>query len=172
MSKINHARPSLRYLDNLRRELSRQPSTATIVTRPTVRASGISGKLAAHICSFNGFTDAQQQVLGRLIQTYGLYMDAVLAHIDSIMGPGNQTRRQKLRDAARIDVVIAGTGFVLQCAVDEAAGEPGVLRWYAQLQKLLPKGERSSWNELNTILNEDVLADLEARLADGRTLAS
>lgn len=169
MSKINHARPSLRYLDNLRRELSRYPSTAAIVAKPVARASGSTTKLAANIQSFTALTTKQQQVLGQLINTYGIYMDAITAHIESIVGLGNMARREKLRDASRVDVVNASVEFVLQCLADEMAGAPGVLRWYAQLQKLLLKAERPSWSELNTILNEDCLTKVEARLFSGGT---
>jgi len=177
MTRLNHKRPSLRYLDNLRRELSKRPTLADLVTAPmagtavvkrcqTVRTCRPQNRPAfnRHIETFDQLKVDQQRAIGALIEHYARYQEASSLYLQYFLTPRKSGKMRKAREAARLDLAQVGADYILQCVRDAAAMAPGVLEWLARLKRLMTRDERREWEELNEILITESAPMAEARL--------
>jgi len=167
MSRIDHNRPSLRYLDNLRRELSRvplisQPAWAlpqapvrpAPTHQPQARPAASAAAYERHIQRFDALTQEQQQVLDHMINAYGALIDARLAELEVFLEPGKRRKeRRAAREKAERVVSNACSAFHKQCRLEAAGGKSPTREWYRKLLTLLGP-ERTHWEELEIIIKE------------------
>lgn len=174
MTRINHNRPSLRYLDNLRREIRREDRPAPSWFNPD-RAKQFGVQLAKpesfpeYVSDFGKLPVNQQEIAGCAIEAFGAYLDANLGVISLIMKGKSKARKaaKKAQDQAHETFIIAGAVLVGTIIEDMAAKRDGFWQWFQRFYAGLDWQSKLTWSDFgNTLLEECLQLWFAQQLAD------
>ena len=173
MTKLNHRRPSLRYLDNFRREIRKAPTPI-----PDWYANPAAKKLLpetdmlpSYMQEFAKLSELQRLAMGRVIEAFARFQETVLADISELFSK-NKKKRQTLtraRDEAHGFLVVLGAAMFHQIIRDAANGSAALLQWYLKFVGGLDHRTRLAWSELDYVLTEESLPLYEAWLTNEET---
>lgn len=158
MTKLNHARPIFRYLDNLRREMRNAPAGAvpddyggepiTVVTRTGKPRKALMPRL----------TNTEAEIAFGMLEALSAYIDSDLAVIQTFpklkaKGKGNTAMAMAARDVAEEALVKACAQFLIQGMQSKQQGREHLINWYGWLHDVFEEqgetGLCSAWETLN-----------------------
>lgn len=149
MSKINHSRPVLRYIDNVRREAAR-PGVADWRTGPMQPATGRG--LSSVMVAFDELPDDHRGIFNLCLARFGEFLEAQAAYIEAIGKRGASRGRKAAAEAARAALVEA-TAVLIWMEVEAAQkGYTGALTWYGKFHRTLSTDDRRAWEWFDGIL--------------------
>ncbi|MDW3057880.1 MULTISPECIES: hypothetical protein [Vibrio] len=138
MAKINHSRPYLRYVDNIRRELSK--ASAQYRQSPNKSKASLS---AWDKMSRIELTDVEEKSLFDIIELSTSYIDLSCEIISLIMVKGSSKKRKKLnakREEVHQRLQEASDVLVASEMLNQMNGRSsGVFDWWKLLQSILDK---------------------------------
>jgi hypothetical protein len=162
MVKINHSRPSLRYLDNLRRELAREDRPSPTWFDPAkIKARSIrlepEESLPAYVLAFADLPERQQQIADCAFEAYSEYMETSTKVISLVLGGKSKAKKTAKREHEE-----AREAFILQCAVlastileDLAAERSGFWGWFQDFFAGLDNPSKWAWTDFGEMLLEE-----------------
>jgi hypothetical protein len=164
VSKINHNRPYLRYIDNLRRELRREDRPSPTWFDPdNLPKLGLRAEPAAsypeYVVEFGKLPVRQQEIAGCAIEAFGTYMDTCLTAISLVIKGKSKARKaaKKAQDAALEGFVVAGAVLVGTIIEDMAEKRIGFWGWFQSFYEGLDRQERLGWSDFAEMLLGDSL---------------
>jgi hypothetical protein len=164
MVKINHNRPSLRYLDNLRRELARENRPSPTWFHPeNIEAHSMrferEESFPAYVLAFAKLPERQQQIAGCAIDAFCEYMDASTKVISLVLGGKSKAKKFAKREQEE-----TREALTIQCAVlastimdDLAAGRSGFWDWFQDFYANLDNPSKWAWTDFGEMLLEEGL---------------
>lgn len=172
MVKINHSRPYLKYIDNIRREANKatqryQPENASI-SRPkgSSQAKRITfwDKMAAI-----ELTVDENELIFLLFEKTGEYFDTSSDAISLILAKGKGKRRKKLQAESELiyrELVSIGEQLVASEILEQYKGrKEGVFAWLNLLKpKLIRDGADGLWDLINNHVLKEAFDAVERRL--------
>lgn len=178
MAKMNHNRPSLRYLDNYRRELRREDRPTPSWFHPEkIKAYGIAStkleKFPEYLKSFSNLNPKQQSIMGEVIEKYNIYLDSCISVIDLIMASNSKKTlakrkaKQNAKDDAYESLVVMGASLANEILNDLEHKQDGVLKWFCDFIDYFDEKTQTSWRDLlDIILEESLPLCLAERVGD------
>ena len=163
-NKLNHSRPYLRYIDNLRRELRREDRPAPHWFDPDrIETFGVRlaepDKLPTHIAGFATLDPKQQEIAGCAIEAFGEYLGASTAVVSLVIsGKAKAKKAANLaQDVALETFVVSGAVLVGTIVDDMAAARPGFWRWFQAFYEGLDRQSKFTWADFGEMLMGDSL---------------
>jgi hypothetical protein len=164
VTKLNHNRPSLRYLDNLRREIRRENRPAPSWFNPArVEQFGIQlaepESFPDYVSDFGRLPIKQQEIAGCAIEAFGAHLDAISGVISLIMKGKAKARKaaKELEEQAHEDFIVAGAVLVGTIIDDMAAKRDGFWQWFRRFHAGLDRQSKLTWSSFAEALLEDCL---------------
>lgn len=136
--KMNHARPSLRYADNIRRELriaANKYEEGSRLSRERSSQSGFDSVWNAMVAL--GLSDAEEKAALDFIEQATKQLDVSTEAISLLFVKSKKKKRLALQeeaDALYERLMTMGIGLVAMDAVAREAGRHGVLDWFELLE--------------------------------------
>lgn len=174
MTKLNHGRPNLRYLDNLRRELRRENRPAPCWFDPErIESFGVRlaepEKLPEYVVDFGKLDRKQQEFAGCAIEAFGTYLDASATVISLFMrGKAKARKAAKIVQEKALETFIV-SGAVLAGSVieDMAAKRSGFWQWFQVFYEGLDRQSKFTWADFgDTLLNDSLQLWFAQQMAD------
>lgn len=134
MTKINHSRPTLRLLDNYRRELkfqAREYSRSEDAFE--ISASGKSKRMP-------GVSQSAQEIILSMFDAAGLYLEAFSKILKTLaLDAGKSLRKkrasfQKEMEDAKSDLIDVCVKLVVEALREKIEGKKGVVEWLTWFQ--------------------------------------
>ena len=174
MTKINHNRPSLRYLDNLRREIERENRPAPSWFNPArVEQFGIQlaepESFPGYVSDFQRLPINQQEIAGCAIEAFSAYLDANLGVISLIMkGKAKaRTAAKAAQEQTHENFVVAGAVLVGTIIDDMADKRDGFWQWFQRFHAGLDRQSKFTWSDFaETLLGDSLQLWFAQQLAD------
>lgn len=164
MTKLNHNRPSLRYIDNLRRELRRENRPAPHWFNPDrIDKFGVQlskpESLSAYILDFGKLELRQQEIAGCAIETFGEYLEASTAVISLIMGGKSKARKaaREAQETALEAFVVSGAVLVGTIINDMKEQRHGFWEWFQDFYAGLDRQSKFTWSDFADLLLKESL---------------
>lgn len=157
LTRINHSRPVLRYLDNFRREAGR--IGAADWRSSAMKPQSTSGTDELMI-QFDLLDEEQRGIFNICLERYLAYIDAQGAYIASIGGKRRSKGVKAKFGTAKAEFVTAAAVLLLLELEAQGRGDLGALDWYGRFHKSMPDQDRRSWDDFNTLLFEDAMDEL------------
>lgn len=164
MTKMKHTRPSLRYIDNVRRELLRENRPAPNWFEPEkLKALGVRIKeqeaLPQYIEEFGNLPQSQQEIAGWAINAYSTYMDANLEVLELFMKGGSKARKlAKTNQEIAYENLVTASAVLAGSIIDDfAENRPGFREWYQDFFSALDRQAQSGWEGFSEIILEEGL---------------
>ena len=163
-NKINHNRPHLRYIDNLRRELRREDRPSPNWFDPgQIEALSVTMQqpetFPSHVIDFQKLELGQQKIASCAMGTYSEYMEATCVVISRIIGSNAKARKAAkiAQDAAHESFVVTGAVLFGSIIDDAAAGRQGYLNWFQRFYEGLDNQSKSAWTDFTELLMKESL---------------
>ena len=164
MTTLNHNRPNLKYLDNLRRELRREDRPAPYWFNPDrIEQFGVRliepEELPAHIMEFGRLDPKQQEIAGCAIEAFGAYLDASTTVISLLFGGKSKAKgaAKSAQEEALETFVISGAVLAGSIVGDMAAKQDGFLQWFQRFYEGLDRQSKFTWSDFGEMLMGDSL---------------
>jgi hypothetical protein len=163
-NKINHNRPYLRYIDNLRREIGRENRPSPTWFNPDrIDSLGVAMRqpetLPTYVIDFQKLPARQQEIAGCAIDAFGAYLNATSVVISKIMGAKSKARKaaKDAQDEAHEEFVVAAAVLVGTIIEDMAAGREGYWGWFHHFYDGLDSQSKMAWSEFSELLLKEGL---------------
>lgn len=158
MTKVNHNRPSLRYMDNLRRELYRPdlpgPRWFDKKRHEILSRVDPSDPMREHLDRFSTLSEREQYALGSLFEAFEQYQHASINAIELIMT--NTTKQKRARkaeqDSAYERVVVSGALLVKEVITSASRKQEGAWHWLRRLYELSDRQMQMAYADIHAIL--------------------
>jgi hypothetical protein len=157
MTKLNFARPQLRYNDNLRRELSRNVTRSDAIEAHHRLLSNLAPHeptTPKYLQAFSALSLHKQTVVNHLFGAWAAEMDALSAYLTSSVGKRSKEKK-KAAYAAQEKLVLAGAIFVRETLEELANNESGVWEWVKSLRRGRDVHWQMSMADLSQLLIEE-----------------
>lgn len=92
-------------------------------------------------------------MIGRMIETYILLVEARASEVESLSGPGNRGKRTAAREIAQQKTLVTCAAFNAHCDAEEATGLSATREWYRKLLTVLGS-DRQYWSELEEVMKQ------------------
>lgn len=173
-NKLNHNRPYLRYIDNLRRELRREDRPSPSWFDPqNLSKFGMQTEASAfspsYVTAFGTLPHRQQKIASCAIEAFGVYLDSCLSAVSLVMNGKSKARAaaKKAQDEAFETFVVSGAVLVETIIEDMAAKREGFWSWFQSFYAGLDRQEKLTWSDFAEMLMGDSLQlYLAQQLAD------
>lgn len=163
MTKINHERPSLRYLDNIRRELKHMATGATTCDfLPSNYQEKVDAVLLAqeNRPQMPSLTKNESNLALTLLEKLNAYIEASSAVIESLITrkKGRSETAKEQLDHAEKELLVACRKFCITLIITSNNGRDNLQDWYRYLKAAFDEnndaGSGSSWETLNWAMEE------------------
>ncbi|HCG6869755.1 TPA: hypothetical protein NJ279_004662 [Vibrio parahaemolyticus] len=138
MTKINHSRPYLRYVDNIRRELNKASTQYRQAPNRSKSSLSVWDRMARI-----EITDVEEKSLFEILELSTLYMELSGEIISLIMVKGSAKKRKKLsaeREELYQKLQESSDVLVASEIMNQLKGRStGVFHWWRLLQSILDK---------------------------------
>jgi len=153
MTKLNHSRPLLRYIDNIRREIN-------IDTRRSTSAPALC-KEDEGIFSLNS---SEEVAVIIFLDSIEKYLEAESAIFEALAK--DITKKVKLvkRNNAEIDLKKTATIFLAHMFVAELKGRTGLTKFYKHIELEIKANNPFLWETINDIAMKEAVDKLSAFL--------
>ena len=174
MTKLNHNRPSLRYIDNLRRELRREDRPKPDWFNPNrIEKFGIRlaepKALPAYILNFGRLDQKQQEIAGCAIEAFAAHLESSIAVISLIVGGKPKARKaaRQAQETAHETFIVAGAVLVGSIIEDMVARRNGFWQWFQEFYAGLDRQSKFTWSDFaDTLLGDSLQLWFAQQLAD------
>lgn len=166
MTKLNHNRPLLRYLDNIRREIAVEASKTDNLLKGTRALTPIAKD---DIFPLNA---AESAVFSRFFDAIKNYLDVEFTSIATgVRGASKQTKlaaKQTDPEAAEVQLKAAALSFCAQMFLSGLEDRMNLLNLYKTLMKAIKKDDFSLWKLINDVAMKDAMQEI-ATVVDNHT---
>ncbi|MDH6186902.1 hypothetical protein [Polaromonas sp. CG_23.6] len=166
MTKLNHNRPLLRYLDNIRREIAVEASKADNLFRDTRASIPIA---EGNIFPLNAIESA---VFSRFFSAIKNHLDIEFTLIAAgIKGASRQSKlaaKQANPEAAEVQLKAAALAFSAQMFLSTLNGRMNLLNLYKTLEEEIKNSDFFLWKMINDVAMKDAMQEIAA-LVDKHT---
>ena len=158
MTKLNHTRPLLRYLDNIRREIAIEASKTDNLLEGTkalkpIAKDDIFPLNAAEAAVFSKFFSA--------IKSYIAVEASLIAPLlKRVSKKSKLTVKQADLEAAEVQLKAAALSFCAQMFLSGLEGRMNLLNLYETLMKEIKKGDFFLWKLINDIALKDAMEEI------------
>jgi hypothetical protein len=165
MTKLNHNRPYLRFIDNLRRELKHMETgslPAGYGATPKSAAAHATGQTREiALCK------AEAGLALDLLNALDAYVEAS-SDVVSTLSPGAKRRfgaAKKIQCEAEEKLLAVATKTLAQMFLSKSSGDSNFLDWYSQLETRFDgEGGEMAWDILNNFAMKHAIVVIEKTL--------
>lgn len=171
MTKLNHQRPELIYLDNIRRELKHMAAGATNSHIPPDYFQQIDAFLAANPKAGtqsrpHDLNPKEEKLATDMLVCLEKYIDAQSSALNGFFTNGNK-RNRKIEAArlARTALCVACLHFWGELMISAQHGRKNLFNWWEYIEREFRKhemvGHGSAWETLNSAVEESTRSFFE-----------
>jgi len=168
MAKINHSRPYLKYIDNIRRE-NNKAALRYCISKSTQDNKSTRGATFWDKMAAINLSNFEEEKIFLLFELVAKYFDTSSESISMILEKGKEKKKKALRERTNKiykELVHVGEQIMASEIAARINGrKEGVLHWFNLLKpKLIRDGAEDFWDLVNNHVFKDACSNIESKL--------